>query len=141
MAGLVIERGDFGIDRRLLGIGVAGYPDPTFPANDLDVPATPSTTMSPSSATDLFVYPGRIAPERTARAAPFKKRVTPCRRRTDQTTPLHRVREFWERVRNAHEPDAADRFLTEDFVLFYAREETRGRDLTSVGSPTTSPRC
>ncbi len=47
--------------------------------------------------------------------------------RPDDTS-VHLVREFWDDVWNAHAPDVADRYLTEDFVLVYAGEEIRGRD-------------
>ena len=47
--------------------------------------------------------------------------------RPDDTS-THRVLEFWDQVWNAHDPDAADRYLIEDFVLVYAGEETRGRE-------------
>ena len=52
--------------------------------------------------------------------------MSPPNRPDDTST--HRVQEFWDQVWNAHDPDAADRYLTEDFVLIYAGEETRGRE-------------
>ena len=52
--------------------------------------------------------------------------MSPPHRPDDTST--HLVQEFWDQVWNAHDPDAADRYLTEDFVLVYAGEETRGRE-------------
>lgn len=38
------------------------------------------------------------------------------------------VHRFWNAVWNAHNPDAVDQFVTEDFVIINAGKEIRGRD-------------
>jgi hypothetical protein len=37
------------------------------------------------------------------------------------------VHAFWNEVWNAHDPDAVDRFVVEDFVIINAGNEIRGR--------------
>jgi steroid delta-isomerase-like uncharacterized protein len=38
------------------------------------------------------------------------------------------VHKFWDAVWNAHDPEAVDRFVAEDFVIVNAGAETRGRE-------------
>ena len=57
-----------------------------------------------------------------------KKGIHPNDPKPETGTSVKIVHSFWDAVWNAHNPDAADQFVSEDFVIVNAGDEIRGRD-------------